>query len=416
MSVKERVAPASLFDPAVQACPYQHYKWLHDEAPVYWDAEIGAHVISKYETIRALALDTETFSNLGMLTAPARSSAAKQVDAIMDTTWRSVPLLVANDPPSHTKYRRISNTILSMQRMKAARPLAEMTIKRYLDPFLAKGGGEFIHEVAAPVPVAIICEMLGIPEAMQHKCREWSDALMDSLCGMASAEREVECANLFVERQNYFAAIIERIRKDGGPEDQMLTGVALARTDDGELLSMAEALTFCEQLLVAGGETTTDSMGLGMRQLAERPELLAALRDNEARVETFVEEILRLYAPPQGAFRIVTRDTEIEGVPIKAGGKIMLRWGAGNRDEDVFPRSGEIDLSRANARNHLTFGFGIHMCQGAPLARIELAILFAEVAKRVRTLSIDASEGGAVNKKTVMNMGLVSLPLHIELL
>ena len=138
---------------------------------------------------------------------------------------------------------------------------------------------------------------------------------------------------------------------------------------------LPEALALTEQLLIAGSVTTTDALGMGLL-LAQRPDMLDALRADRSRVETFVEEVLRLHSPPQGAFRIVVCDTENEGVAIKAGSRVMLRWAAANRDEDIFVNGEEVDLRLANVRSHLTFGYGIYSCQGSALARTELATVF----------------------------------------
>jgi cytochrome P450 len=268
-------------------------------------------------------------------------------------------------------------------------------------------------EFAAPLPLAIICGMMGIPADMRDKCRDWCDALMDPLTSMVTPEREIECAHLFVERQRYFEAMIERIRRDGGDPGKLMTGIALARTEDGELLGMAEALAMVEQYLVAGAETTTDALGLGVLVLCEQPHLLAEIRTDEARLRTFVEEILRLYSPAQGQFRTVMKDTEIEGVPIRAGEKVMVRWAAANRDEAVFAHGDELDITRANARSHVAFGYGIHACQGAPLARAEMCAAFGAMARRLAALTLDEAAGGIEHAKALLNMGLVRL--HVRM-
>jgi cytochrome P450 len=131
------------------------------------------------------------------------------------------------------------------------------TVALYLDKVLAKGGGEFIGEFTVPLPVAVISALLGLPPDMTHKCKEWSDALMEPLSGMLSEEREIECAHEFVERQQYFSAAVERIRREGGPPEHLITRVALARTEDSELFGMPEALSLIEQHMIAGNETTT---------------------------------------------------------------------------------------------------------------------------------------------------------------
>src|SRR5690606_4977421 len=208
--------------------------------------------------------------------------------------------------------------------------------------------------------------------------------------------------------------LIEERRAAASPPDDLVTAVALARLDSGELMPMADALSMIEQFVVAGAETTTNALSMGLLALARQPELLVELRSRDDRVDAFVEEVLRLYAPAQGLFRTATCDTELGGVRIPRSSRVMLRWGAANTDEAVFPHGEDLDLDRPNSRNHLAFGYGIHRCQGAPLARIELAAAFRYIARAAAALRLEAGEDSIEYIQVPIFMGLKHLRLRIE--
>jgi cytochrome P450 len=186
--------------------------------------------------------------------------------------------------------------------------------------------------------------------------------------------------------------MIRQRRDDPKAPDDLITGVARARIDDGTLLPIPEALAMIEQFLIAGNESSTRIMTSGILTLARRPELIEQLLADEKTIDNFVEEILRLNAPIQGFFRRVKKDVVLEGVLVPAGTMVMVRWASGNRDEAMFPRADELNLERKNARMHLSFGHGLHNCAGAQLARLELSVLFTEIVRGVRRVVIDQSE------------------------
>lgn len=406
----------SLMDPAVQANPYEFYRLLREEAPVHWCPELGLYLVTRFDTIRQVVRDTDSFSSMDTVFNPVRSAVADEVERIRATTYPSVPMLIANDPPLHSQYRKIFVNLLSLKRTRNSRPMVEAVIHQYLDRILAQGQCEFVSEFAIPVPIFVICTLLGVPKADWMRCKAWSDAYIEPLLGSITEAREIECAQLFVERQEYFAAMIEARRAEGEPADDLISGVALARMDDGSLLPMPEALAMIEQFLIAGNESSTRAMTSGLLTLARQPELIAQLREDESKIERFVEEVLRLNAPIQGFFRRVKKDVLLDGVSVPAGAMVMIRWASGNRDEAAFPCAHALDMERRNLRQHLTFGHGIHMCAGAPLARMELEILFREVVRRVRAVSISGGEEALVHAHNgILFMGPSEAPLQFEL-
>lgn len=402
-----------IFDPELQKCPFPYYKELRDNNPVHWDARLGVFVVSRFGTIQSVAKNIDVFSNMDTVFNPQPSEVADRVEAIRAMTYPAVPMLVANDPPSHSQYRKIFTGIMTVKRMSTASPLIETLTTEFLDRALARGGAEFVGDYAIPLPIAIIASLLGVPQEDWGRCKQWSDAYIEPIIGGITPEREIECANLFVERQRYFADALERREGDPAAPDDILTGVANATLADGTPVPMPEKLAMVEQYLIAGNESSSRALSMAMLTLCERSDLLETLHRGPEKINVFVEEILRLFAPIQGFFRTVKSDTDLEGVSIPKGSKVMIRWGSGNRDDRFYPRAEEIDLDRKSPRNHLTFGHGIHMCAGAPLARQELQILTREVARRVATLAVDPDAREPQYWNGIMFMGLSEL--HVRL-
>ncbi|WP_176593941.1 cytochrome P450 [Sphingobium sp. EM0848] len=378
---------SGFLDSTVQKYPYDFYKKLQENHPIYWDNVLNLYVVTTNDLIRQCALDTDTFSSKGSLDLVFTSSAKEEARKIRETSYVTEPLTVVTDPPLHKRYRKIMNNALSPKRMTNSKSFVEAFVSQTLDRMFAKGGGDFVEEFAIPLPFAVISTLMGLDPSMFGKMRIWADAFSENLKGPITAEREIECAHLIVEYHEYFAALVEERRSSPLPPDDLVTAISMAKFDDGKLLSMVEALSMIEQFVSAGAETTTNALSMGMQALVKQPELLDEIRNDPRKVESFVEEILRIYAPAQGLFRVATKDTEVGGVTIARGSRIMLRWGAGNVDGTVYKNATLIDLDRANPRNHMTFGYGIHHCQGAPLARIELIATFKAIAARVDTLT-----------------------------
>jgi cytochrome P450 len=402
-----------LSDPDVQRCPYRYYEQLRSHSPVSYDAALEVFIVSRYDLLREVCQNSRIYSSAGSLDFPRVSPAAAEVAQILKDAYRTTPLTVSIDPPDHTRYRLVMNRVLSPQRMRDAAPMIDRLVARFLGDMLIKGGGEFVEEFAVRLPFAVICNLMGLPESMWDRVRRWADSYTAPLFGHISYEREIECARLYVERQDYLSDLVNRYRSDTHPPDNLIAGVATSRLEDGEYMSMADALSMIDQFVVAGAETTKNSLALGALLLARRPDLRLTSAEDASKVECFVEESLRLYAPAQAMMRVVSEDTELHGVRVPKGSRVMLRFGAGNTDEAAFPAAEQIDLNRKNIRSHLTFGHGIHMCQGAPLARTELASSFRALC-RLSELNLANGDTALEYMKAHSFMGLVRLDLSMR--
>jgi cytochrome P450 len=414
MNKEEIAGRFSLLDPAVQHCPYEFYRHLRKEAPVYWAGDIKCFIVSTYELAKQVFEDTATFSSRGVNRRIVNESAAEHIKALRASGYPPVPFLATNDPPTHTVYRQLSSKIFTPKRIFGMRKNVEPIVTELFDPFVAKGGGDFMREFAIPLPIMTVADFLGIPRdpAMVAKYRLWSDATIGPLNGVISPEQEIAFAEDILEYQAFFVdEINERIKR---PRDDLITEMINAEVPgENRRMDMAELLSSIQQWLVAGGETTTYTLGSGMLLLAEQPELLEGLRQGEEQVRTFAEETLRTRSPSQGLLRQVLKDTVLDGVRMPAGSMVSVRIGSANRDERVFANAEEVDLCRGNAKSHLSFGVGIHFCMGAPLARMELFSAFQRFANSGLRIELDEAAGGYSYVPSLFFLALKQL--HIRL-
>lgn len=409
------LAKSPLSDPETQRCPYPLYQKLQADSPVYWDEGLKVFIVTGYELIRQAATDVQTFSSEGSASFPYESKAAEAVAAIRSQTYATTPLTVSQDPPIHTEYRGIMNGVLSRARMRDAAPLVQSYVSRFIGEMVAKKEADFVEEYAVRLPFAVICTMLGLKEDMWSKVRQWADSYTAPLFGTISAADEIRCAHLFVERQRYFEEQVALYRETQDPCDNLVSALALARRQDGALLSVADVLSMIEQFVVAGAETTKNALASGAYLMAQDPSIVQALRSDERKVDSFVEEVLRLRAPAQAMMRLATRDTQLAGVLIPKGSRVMLRFGAGNVDASKFPDPERCDIARGNARSHLTFGYGIHTCQGAPLARSELAFTFRTLVNLPGSFAIKAGKDTVEHLHAHSFMGFKRLVLIFDM-
>ncbi|WP_448586808.1 cytochrome P450 [Thermaurantiacus sp.] len=378
----------NLFDPEVQQCPYEAYRILRDKAPAYRIPGTAIYVVTRYEDVRRVLTDTETFpsssGNTPYRTNTNNLERAKKVAArFAEKGWVPAPTLAGRDDPNHRQMRAMFNEAFKPSRIKALDPLVEKLAYELIDGFLADGHCEWVSQFCVPLPLYIIGEQMGAPRADIWKIKRWTDAFFHRISMMLSEEEEMEMVDREIEGQHYFQAIFERLRRE--PDDSLIS--VLVNTvieewgrplNDNELHAEMMADTF-----VGGSETTTNALAAGMKLLIENKDVWAKLKaDPERYLKTFVEEVVRLESPVQSLMRFCAKDTEVGGMPIPAGALVNVRYAAANRDERFFECPDRIDLERQKAGAHLGFGSGTHHCLGAPLARRELYWGFKAVVDR----------------------------------
>jgi len=381
----------SLTSPEVQQCPFAAYARMRDEAPVYREPGTNHWVLTRYEDIKAVAADWETFSNATWEFDAAREGAPGQ-EAVRklyeENGYKPVQALVNSDPPVHRRHRSAVNTAFSVPRVKALETYITQIVDELIDDFEGQGAVEFMDAFAMPLPMLVIADQLGVPRDMRHTFKQWSDSLLIAANVGNSPEVQLQAAQHVMDMRKFLLAEIARLVQQ--PRDCILNDIAHGVGDDGELLPVGERLAVAMQVLVAGNETTTSTLGHAMRRLAESPELQQQLRQEPDAIAGFVEECLRLDAPLQALFRRATVDTQIAGQQIKANEIVVLRWGAGNRDERRYACPDQVDVNRKDPRGHLSFGHGIHFCPGRELARAEIRIAIERLLARLGPLRLAA--------------------------
>jgi cytochrome P450 len=381
-----RPQDASLLDPAVQQSPYAYYGVLREQAPVYFMPEISAFVVTRYRDVQHVLSHPELWSNDLLGKAGFSMFRHAEAAALLAREGFARNTKLQTDPPEHKGYRAIVNASFTASCVRASEGFIRGVVARLVGTLLETRACEFIARFAAPLPIHVIAERLGLPDADVPRIKAWSDAWVEPLGFTLSLERELEVARLGLELQRYLGErLAERERERG---DDILSDLAHGVLPDGSRLSPADRMGIAEHILVGGHETATSALASGVLLLIRHPEALAELRREPALVRGFVEEVLRLESPSQGFFRYAVADGEVNGLAIPRGSMLHVRFAAANRDPEVFPNPDALDLRRPNAGAHMAFSQGEHHCLGAPLARLELQLAFSALVERLDALAL----------------------------
>lgn len=396
-------------NPEVLACPHQFNERLREEAPVYKCPHTGMIFVSDFATITRIAKDHATFSNKFGLARAAGDIDPKLLE-IQRKGYPPVDTMLTQDPPLHRRYRGLVNQAFTARRVATLEPYIERISHEFIDRFIDAGECDFVEAYSKRVPMTVIADQLGVPLSDYELFKTWSEAFVAQLSQMASPEEELHSAQLILDFQNYFADKLEARR--GDQRDDIISDIVHAKFEDERPLDMPEMLSILQQLLVAGNETTTNSIAEGMLLLIQNPAQHTKLKEDPSLLPNLVEEVLRLSTPTANMWRVVTKDTEIEGVAAPAGSMIQIRFSSANRDETVFPDPHGFDVSRENAKSNIAFGYGVHMCIGASLARKELSVAFKVMLERLDNLQLACAEEDLFYAPNVLLRGLSRLPIR----
>ena len=407
--------PISFMDPQVQKDPFPAYDAVRTAAPVYKDPMIGWYFVTDYDLVRSLTADTQRLSNdTGFLFN--RQSQDPNHQAVIDRIWREegfprVPALVVVDPPDHSFHRAFIERSFTPGRVKLMEAYLESIVDEMIDGFAAQGEVDFKSRFATMVPLAVIADQLGMPRADLDKLHFWSDSILEQLDVTISDEKEIELTRTICELHRYTAAKVEEYRRT--PRECLLSDFANLRID-GRQLAMPEIAAMVSQVLSGGNDSTANALASGMLRLIEQPELQSRLREDPSLIPAFVEEVLRLDAPVQGLFRRALCEIEVGGVTIPEGALVVLKWGAANRDPGQFPHPDALQLDRANARRHMTFGFGPHTCVGAQLTRGEMRVSFTKLLQRLANFRLAPRSPAVEHPAHFFSYGLDELHIAFD--
>jgi cytochrome P450 family 142 subfamily A polypeptide 1 len=387
----------NILDPQLYANdPFPVYRWLRVHAPLYRDEQNQLWIVSKYDDVAYVSKNPRIFCS-GRGVTP---------DADLQIS------IVTMDDPRHTQLRSIVSrgfTPRMVGQLEAR--IREVTIET-IDAVAERGACDFVDDIAVPIPLLVIAEMIGIRREDRAAFWHWSDTMIAAAGQHSNPEIVERAAAAFIEYSAYLQGVFEERRRD--PRDDLVS-VLVAAQDDGLLvadegnLSADELLQFMTILLVAGNETTRNAMSGGMLALAENPAERARLMAHPELLPTAVEEIVRWVTPVVGFRRTATCDTTLRGQAIAAGDKVLMLYQSANRDEDAFDEPDRFRVDR-HPNEHLAFGIGTHFCLGANLARLELRIAFEELFRRLPDIDLAPGATG-IHAPSVTVRSMASLPV-----
>ena len=385
--------------PEFHSNPYPFYRALREEDPVH-QSPLGFWVCTRYDDAVMILRDPR-FGREGM---------AKLMEArlgLTQDTSRARDMLF-QDPPDHTRLRALVSRAFTPRVVEVMRPHIQEIVDGLLDRVDGARAMDVIEDLAYPLPVTVICEMLGVPTADQDIFKTWSTDIARSLDAAilpADSDAIPRGRDARLGLADYFRSLIATRRKDPKPD---LLSALIAAEEEGNKLSEGELVSTCILLLIAGHETTVNLIGNGLLALLQHPDQLRALRDDPGLIQTGVEELLRFDGPVQRTGRMTTAEVEIGDKRIPRDSVVVSVIGAANRDPKQFADPDRLDVSRKDNR-HIAFGFGIHFCLGAPLARLEGQIALGTLLRRMPKLALVSDVPEWRESSTLR--GLKSLPV-----
>ena len=403
-----------LFDPAVVEDPYEYFARLRDENPVHRVAGTDAFLVTRMDLIHEVISDTARFSSdtvrflhLDAQGRPELFSANSDMVEGLD-----VPMVLATaDPPDHTRQRRVLSRLFTKSAIDARESDTRALVDSILDRHIERGSMEWMRDAAVPIPAVVLSRLLGLSDDAAEFVREFGYASGEQISGFATEERCREIQGIIADL-GPVADAYGLARSSAQPDQGTVVGVCARAVAAGDLDDI-EALVILLLLVSAGSESTTSLIGTGAALLARDLGLQEALRANPQLIERFVEEACRIDPPFRGHYRRVTEDTELAGVALPAEARLVLVWPAANHDGSAFACPDQIDLDRAGARRHVGFGWGIHLCLGAPLARMEARVTFERLLARTTSFELDVPADSLAHHQTLLVRRLVELPLHL---
>ena len=405
---------SNMFAPETLLDPFEHYSAVHAAGV---DVEVvegmGAYVVYSYDLCNEATGKPEIFSN--DFTSLMGREQDEEINAILAEGWPDEPTLLTADAPVHTRNRKLVNLAFSAPRVNAIESIMRDKSIALIDAMTGKNGGDFVEDFAIPLPVHMIAGQIGLDKDVKQ-VKRWSDAAVDRFSQLADHERKKECARSLVEYQHYMKSMIDDRRANGG--DDLLTDLVNARVEGETPLTDPEIMSIMQQFMVAGNETTTSTIAGCLLQLIRNPEQMekakaaAGGRDPKL-IGNMVEEALRYETPTAGMWRIVKENTSLGEHEIPAGSIVQLRYAAANRDPKKFENPDAFDIERKNARAHLAFGKGPHMCVGNMLSRKEMLVAFDELLERLDNFQLSDPDGIEVLPNILLR-GITKLPITYE--
>ncbi|MFN8036862.1 MAG: cytochrome P450 [Acidimicrobiia bacterium] len=365
--------------------PYPTYRWLRDNAPVYHNDDLSFWALTRYRDVFDASLDWATYSSAQGVT----------VERIDPKQLQETPMMIMMDPPEHDRLRGLVNRVFTPRRVGELEDFIRSLTKQLLEPLAADGGGDFVKDLSALLPMEVIFTLLGVPDGDRRQLRRWIDLSLDRDHDSPSVpDRAIEA---MIHLGVYWKGFVDEMR--GSPNDGLIAALTTAELD-GERLTTGEIMGFALLLGAAGNETVTKLLANACVLFARNPDQWRIVRNDASTLPSAVEEVLRYSSPSQYQGRMTTREVELHGVTIPANERVLLVTGSANRDEREFPDPDRFDVLRPSHVS-LGLGHGIHFCIGAHLARLESRVALEEFGARFPEYTVDESKCVRVHMSNV---------------
>jgi len=348
--------------------PFPAFAWMRAEAPAFYDEVAGVWGITRYADIREISKDPDTFSNAGGIRPDS--------DAL--------PMMIDTDAPEHVRRRRLVSEGFTPRRIRESEEGIRAICDAIIDRVCEKGSADFVNDIAAPLPMIVIGNMLGVAPEDRDALLRWSDDMLKAL-GSPDPTAMDRAAMAAIEYAEYITAVAEQRRRDNQTDD--LIGTLVHAEIEGDKLDESSLIYESLLILIGGDETTRHVISGGMYELLTHPDQYRMLSEDRSRMTVAVEEMLRWVSPIKNMARTMTRDVELHGQTLSKGQKLLLLYPSANRDESMFDDPETFDITRT-PNDHIAFGFGAHFCLGNRLARMELSVMFDRLLERLPDLAL----------------------------
>ena len=369
----------------------EKYAWMRANAPVYFDEKNGVWGLASYEAVLGASKEPKRFSSAGGIRPDSGP----------------IPMMIDMDDPDHWKRRKLVNRGFTPRRVRDTTDKLRATCDEIIDGVIEKGECDFVRDIAAPLPMIMIGDMLGVAPEDRDDLLRWSDDMVSAQSGSATDDMYVAAMNAMTEYTEFCTHAVAQ--RQAEPTDDLMSILVHAEVD-GDRLSPDEVLHESLLILVGGDETTRHVISGGMEQLLLHPEQRQLLVDDPSKIATAVEEMLRWVSPIKNMCRTVTNDTEFLGQQLSAGQKCMLLYESANFDETKFVDPHRFDVER-DPNEHVAFGFGAHFCLGQALARLELNVMFERLLVRMPDLELAADPASLPRRRANFISGLEAMPV-----
>lgn len=374
------------YEPFNMKDPFPAYAELRREEPVMFDERIGYYVVSRYDDVKATFEDWESFSSENAQ-APVRPMGAPAKKIMEEGGFTAYSGLSARVPPEHTRLRTVASKAFTPRRYKVLEPAIRENVDIMIDKMLAAGEpGDILSDIANDLPTITILTLFGVPISRIPEIKKWSASRALMTWAELTDEEQIPHAHNLVEYWNFCQEVVAENKANPGRDN--LADDLLKLQAEGHEISDHEIASLLYSMLFAGHETTTTLISNSLRMLLSNPETYQALVEDPEKIPGAIDEVLRMAGSIVAWRRKATRDAEIAGVKIPEGSGVLLLMGSANRDASVFENPDVFDIGRENARNHMSFGYGIHFCLGNLLAKLQGKVALEEITKKIPTLRL----------------------------